>query len=494
MSIVRDADGYFNIYDLARGLGGHLIHFGCFSLSGIRVDRIKIDSRKVSCGDAFATFRGKNTDGETYAPEAFARGAVAVICSRGGALRIGVRGIYIEVDDVAAAIKRLAVEVRRDGGAHVVGITGSVGKTTVRELCRCVLSQRFLTDSSEENFNNALGVSLSIVNAFSAETVERCGKSAENDGKYLVLEMGISLPGEMDELVKIAYPEIAVITNIGVMHSETLGGRNCVAREKSRIGRDARAVVCPWDPILFENGFLDSEKCTVLCLGDEVEWCGFGGVGHVSFSDADGEELYGDFDISFDSPSGENVEYMGFTAPIVGRHGVFDSAIAVAVGRLCGVSESEIRAGLREYSPIGMRQILERDGGILRIVDCYNSGPDSVRAALSAMVKYSDYYGCKRRVTVLGSMLELGEISRTEHYSLGRELVGYGIDLLFCIGSEAREIARGAFDGGMDAELIFCFDGDSEREKIKNFIASKTGEGDIILYKASRGIRLEELT
>ena len=197
MGIVRDTCGYFNIYDLARGLGGHLIRFGCFSLSGVRVGRVKIDSRTVLQGDVFAAFHGKNTDGELYAPEAFARGAVAVICSRGAALRIGVRGIYIEVDDVLSAIKRLATAIRRDGDFRVIGVTGSVGKTTVRELCRNVLSQHFLTDSSEGNFNNALGVSLSIINAFSAETVESCSKSAENREKYLILEMGISLPGEL---------------------------------------------------------------------------------------------------------------------------------------------------------------------------------------------------------------------------------------------------------------------------------------------------------
>ncbi|MBR2460389.1 MAG: hypothetical protein IKB34_04085 [Clostridia bacterium] len=465
---------------------------------------LKIDSRRICRGDIFVAIRGKNLNGEQFIGDAFSNGAVAVICGRGASERLGVTGVCIEVDDVETALVRAAKKARDCMGAMVIGITGSVGKTTVKELCINVLSQGFPTDGTPENNNNILGLSLAVLNAFGYDKMSEIrGKYPHMSGKekkYLVLEMGISHPGEMELLTDIARPDIAVVTNVGSMHAEGLGGRDKIAEEKIKIAADD----CTH---LFFNGDCEiyaaaerlGQKCRcipIYCSEGEGKselrsnGSGFGKIDNIAFPESVDSTR---FDLTYTNDLGKTTVLRQIAVPLVGVHGATDGAYAVAVGIHCGLSETEIRRGLSEYAPVGLRQRLIFDNGKYRIIDCYNSGPTSVRAALSAMEIYSVRYGCKRRVAVLGSMLELGDSSYVEHYRLGLELAERGVRLLFTVGREAMWIAEGAVQGGLGSEAVFTFETPLHLDDIRTLIESKLKEDDIILYKASRGIGLERL-
>ena len=487
----RDPNGYFSVSVLADALGGVIKYVGGVKNCEVSVGEIVIDSRNVRAGDMFAALIGEHEDGEQYASEAIARGAAAVLCRRGGAERIGAEGIYVEVDDPLTALISAASCVRRASELFVVGVTGSVGKTTVKELCIDLLSERYPTDGTRGNYNNSLGLSLSILNAFSVhKNAEMRGKYPENATRCLVLEMGISRVGEMDVLARIALPEFAVITNIGSMHSEFLGGREGIAREKARIAaQGARRVICPYDKVLLKelSRYVGVGAITDLtvCDSEKVDTA-FGNLNGYGIMTEGGE-------FSMFSTDGSGREYGRFTAPIVGMHGVLDSALAAAVGIDRGLGEDDIRRGLSRYRPASMRQEIRIIGGTVRLIDCYNSGPESVRAALSAMERYSRIYACGRRVAVLGDMLELGEIADAEHYRLGAELFRYGVDLLFTVGDKAKLIADGAVGKGFARSQVYSFDAESSYGSIKEKIESTLQNGDIILYKASRGIGLEAI-
>lgn len=494
-SLSRDGAGYFLLGELAVACGGAVMAFGRSTDGRERIAEIVIDSRSVRSGDLFVALSGNREDGERYASDAFENGAVAVLCRRGGAVRIGVDGVYIEVEDPLTALVEAARRVRRGRGATVIGVTGSVGKTTVKELCLRVLSQTCSVDGTQGNHNNLLGLSLSMLNAFGVEKMkETHGKSSENTPEYLVLEMGISHAGEMDELAEIALPDVAVITNVGDMHAEHLGDRKAIAAEKCRIlAYGAKKLICPCDPLILEEAsrYVDKKATVALSMETDVLREDRSGCSVATLKRYG--SLWREFAVCLTDGTGKMREWGRFTAPIMGMHGITDSALAVLLGIELGVENGKIAAGLSEYSPAPMRQELICDGGIYRIVDCYNSGPASARAALSAMAEYARIYGCGRRIAVLGDMLELGEKAPFEHYSLGEALTGYGVDLLFTVGEMARGIAQGALGNGMDPSRVISYGGDASYGIIKKEIELTLRRGDIILYKASRGLGLERL-
>ena len=490
--IGRASNGYFRFFDTVSLFDGTVVALGG-ALPG-DVGNIVIDSRVVEKGDLFVALCGSREDGEKYIGDAFMHGATAALCRRGCAERVGAKGIYIEVDDPFSALISAAKRLRAFGDYCVVGVTGSVGKTTVKELCINVLSARYPTDGTRGNFNNLLGLSLSILNAFGvSKKGELHGGSDEDRKKYLVLEMGISHKGEMDELADIARPDIAIITNVGSMHAEYLGGREGIASEKARMAaHGASSVICPYDSVILTEAlkYVTSENITSVFWenGGTVDTDDCGTSSANIFSD-DGEK----FVVKITESCGIKKKYGEFTAPIVGKHGVFDTAIAVILGLKCGVSSDDIVSGINRFSPPSMRQEVRSDGGKIRIVDCYNSGPEAVRAALSSMVIYSERYGSLRRVAVLGDMLELGDISEREHFLLGRLLPCFKVELLFAVGEFSKMIARGAAESGLDPNMIFSFGSETDKTFIKNEIDLRLKSGDIILYKASRGIELEKL-
>ena len=491
MERMRDEHGRIDIRWLSDACGGTISCKGEFPEQA--VGELVIDSRVVKKGDIFVALRGENENGEKYCGAAFENGASAVICRRGAAEAPASGGVLIEVDDPLAAIQRAARASRLQGGYKVIGITGSVGKTTVKELCIGVLSRRYLTDGTRGNLNNALGLPLSILNAFGEKMMhDFAGKRYRGKERYLVLEMGISVPGEMELLADIARPDLAVITNIGDMHAQTLGDRDNTAREKLKIA----AYGC--HALLFDG---DERIKRAACASY------YRGVRFITVSHrlAEGEHALiknvrhsdsvadGGFDLEYTDQNGKTLEFLRITAPFAGEHAINDSAYASLIGALCGVSNSEVIRGISLYRAEGMRQRLVRDGKIYRLIDCYNSGPASVTAALSALEIYAARYGCKRKVAVLGSMLELGEISESEHMKLGKQLCSRGIGLVFTVGDDAKWIVTGAREAGFPAENIVSYCSGDDFEKIREQIESNIFEGDIVLYKGSRGVGLERL-
>ena len=489
---MRDGDGYFSLSVLADCFSGRLTVRGDSVCADLRVAEIVIDSRRVGKNSLFVALTGEHEDGERYAADAFRRGAVAILCRTGGADRIKAAGVYIEVEDPLSALVQAALRVRTDSDFFVVGITGSVGKTTVKELSVKVLSQRYPTDGTKGNYNNLLGLSLSILNAFGVDKIgELRGKSLGKGRKHLVLEMGISHRGEMEELARVARPDIAIVTNVGKMHAEHLGGREGSAEEKCKIASmGVEKVICPCDDTVLEQVLRYVERKRVIVLSISENTKQFSDVTHAVIERGSGS---GEFSLIFRENSGNNTEYGRFTAPIVGDHGIWNSAIAALLGWTLGLSGDEVARGFTDFQPASMRQEIRTDGGIIRIVDCYNSGPESARAALSVLSEYVRENGCARRIAVLGDMLELGDISEKEHFMLGQTLVTYGVDLLFTVGKRSEMIADGAISGGMPEECAVRFGFDTPYEAMKERIESALRVGDIILYKASRGIGLERV-
>ena len=488
---VRDRDGYFSLSALVDSFGGRLMVKGCGENGDRRVDEIVIDSRRVGKSSLFVALTGEHEDGERYLADAFRRGAVAVLCRKGGADRINAFGVYIEVEDPLHSLVQAAKKARVDSDFFVVGITGSVGKTTVKELCIQTLSGRYPTDGTDGNYNNLLGLSLSILNAFGVDKMNEIrGKSWENVRKRLVLEMGISHKGEMEGLADIARPDLAIITGVGKMHAEHLGGRAGIASEKAKILLyGAERVICPCDDTVLGQVFTYVGRERVIALSCS-ENAGLSGVTHAQIKR---DLADGGFSLILSDKIGHNTEYGRFTAPIVGEHGIWDSAMAALLGWSTGVSCDEVRCGLSSFRPASMRQEIRTDGEVTRIVDCYNSGPESARAALSALSEYARKNGCARRIAVLGDMLELGVISEKEHFMLGEELFSYGVDLLFTVGERSETIADGAASGGLPEACIVRFGSDTPHEAVKARIESALRAGDVILYKASRGIGLEKV-
>lgn len=433
-----------------------------------------IDSRRAKGGSAFLAFEGKNTDGRRYIPDAIANGASLCMTNTETLKDIpqGISVLYCA--DMVSALGNIAAYYRRTERKTVVGVTGSVGKTTVRELCASVLSQRNKICAPDGNFNNLLGLPLTLLKDDGAECA--------------VVEAGISEPGEMERLSYISAPNIAVVTNIGTMHAETLGTRENTAKEKLKICshmNSSGTVIIPVDPII---------KCEYTK-----------GVNAVTVS---GSESGADYYITENHPCpGGRIfsvrkrgmwEYRDIFVPIIGSHGGTDAAFALAAADILGYTEAEIRAGFESYTPCGYRQRIENINGLTVISDCYNSGPASLAGAFEAFaetVRERENSGDKvKRILLLGSMLELGEISRAEHLRLGRAAAELLPDLLITFGSEAEGFACGAKESGLSETRILSVSDENNIDEIKKALSAYLRDRAVILIKGSRRLRMERFS
>lgn len=438
--------------------------FGAAGGAGtLRVSGVVIDSRKVRPGDLFVALRGERFDGNDYVAKALEAGAVAAICERapdGGDSRV------ITVDDAQAALGELAGEYRRrTSPRHVVAVTGSVGKTTTKQLIWSALAQKYCAHKTEGNHNNQIGLPMSVL-----AMPENC--------EAAVFELGMSARGEISALSKIASPDIAVITCIGSSHIEYLGSRENI--------RDAKLEI--------RDGLRPGGK--LILNGDEPLLADIGGAVYVSAMNAGADYFYTvtaqDTDgVTFDIAYG-GVTARGLRVPSPGRHVAADAALAFAAATAAGVDETGIRRGFAEFSPTGMRQHIEKRGGMTVIADCYNAGPESMKAALTVLTATAELDG-GRAVAVLGDMLELGEHSQRLHREVGEEAARLETDLLFTFGERAAEIAEGACDEGMDADRIYVNTDTSDPGKTAAALRGELRPGDTVLFKASRGIALERV-
>lgn len=454
MSVGAGTTGIWSAARIAEVTGGRWVGAGA---PGARVlGGLSTDTRALRRGQVFLALRGERFDGNDYLMEAARLGAGIVVSDDAGrAQAAGETGLapVLLVGEGLGALHALARAHRASlTGCSVIGVTGSNGKTTTVRLIDAALSGAMRGHTSPKSFNNEIGVPLTIL-------------GAEEGDRYLVCEAGINAPGEMGVLAGLIEPDVAVFTSIGRAHSEGLGGREGIAREKSVLGQHVRPgglVVVAGDAA----GALAPHLGSFVAVGVSVE----AGVRIEGIEARDGG-------VAFALGDGA-----GFWAPMGGAHNARNAALAVVVARHLGVSDELIARGLRGVTPPPMRMAVERLGGVTLINDAYNASPESVFAALEELGTVTRG---RRGVVMLGDMLEMGEASRAAHDEVVARVVGLGLgDRALLFGPEMASAGRRA---GLDGGGLFeaCDDDAFERA------ARLVGDGDVVLIKGSRGMRME---
>ncbi|MBM7583308.1 UDP-N-acetylmuramoyl-tripeptide--D-alanyl-D-alanine ligase [Caldicoprobacter guelmensis] len=429
--------------------------------SGV-ITGVSTDSRTIKPGELFVSLIGDRFDGHDFIPQAAEKGAKAVLVQR--VLDRLPEGISaIKVDNTLVGLQRLAGYYRRKFNIPVIAVTGSTGKTTTKDMIHCVLSTRYDVLKTEGNLNNEIGLPLTLFRL-------------ERHHEIAVVEMGMSGFGEIHRMVEAALPCIGVITNIGVSHIEKLGSRENILRAKLEIfdyfPGNGVAVLNGDDDMLW--GVREKLKFGVKFFGMR-EGLDFRAEGITT----------GHYGVSFKLVAGG--EAYPFKLPLPGRHNVYNSLAAIAVGRLFGISVGEMGKAFKAFKPGNMRlNIFETQEGTIVIDDAYNASPDSMKAALSVL---KDMPGV-RRIAVLGDMLELGDYAEEGHRQVGSAVVQNRVDLLITRGENSRFIGMEAQASGMPPSSIYHCQCNKD---IINLLSTIVQRGDTILVKGSRGMKMEEV-
>jgi len=428
--------------------------------AGLKVIGVATDSRTIRPGELFVALRGENFDGADFVADAASRGARAALVAH----EVPEAVPQILVPDTLDALRRLARARRAEFRGGVVAVTGSCGKTTTKDLIGAVLARKFQVRVSPGNFNNEIGVPLSIL-------------ALEPGEEVLVLELGVSAPGEMAPLAEAAGPTVAVITNVAPTHLEFFGDVASVRREKMTLLRYVRpggtAVLNADDPLV---GAMAAE----MVNGLKVVTFGLGAEAALRAADLANEGFAGS---RFTLPGGAPV-----ALSLPGRFNVLNALAAAAVGRVFGVPEAEVAAALATYRAGRLRSSVVTDGrGVTFFVDCYNSSPEAAKAAL-AFVAEAPAPG--RRVAVLGDMLELGAAAEAAHRGVGEFAAAAGFDVVVGFGPGGRLIAEGARAADRPPEAVCVFD---DREGLASYLRTELHPGDVVVVKASRAVRLENV-
>ncbi len=421
------------------------------------INRVSIDSRDVDENTLFFAIKGERFDGHDFINDVAEKGVGAIVSHK----KIECSAPVILVEDTKQAFLDFASYYRQSmPNLLVVGLTGSVGKTTTKEMTACVLSQKNKTLKTEGNLNNEIGM---------PRTLFRLDESYGS----AVIEMGMDNAGQISALSKSCKPDCAIITNVGVSHIENLGSRDGILKAKLEI----LAGLKKGSP-LFLNG--DNDKLSTVKLNDYKVI--FFGIENKS-CDILAEDIKEiGLSTQFTAVKGELKQKI--TIPTVGIHNVYDALAAFAVGIEYGISPEDIAKGLENYEPSGMRQRIKDANGITVIEDCYNASPDSQKAGLNSLCKIAK----GRKIAVLGDMLELGSYSETAHRNVGEYAAECKIDMLFTYGKESEFMADSAKNAGLYA--VFSFTDKAELTKV---LANELKLGDTVLFKASRGMKLEEI-
>ena len=445
--------------------GGTLYTVACENK--VLFETVCTDSREANNTSMFVAIRGERVDGHSFIPNVVQLGCRCVIAER---VPLDVKGIaVILVQDSVRAIRDIAEYVKSQVDVKTVAVTGSVGKTTTKEFISAVLDRKFNLYKTTGNFNSTIGMPMSMLEL-----------SQRNDAA--VFEMGMSGLGEIEYMSEAAQPDIAVITNIGSSHLEALGSRENIRRAKMEITaglKDGGTLFLNGDePLLVGH---ESERYNVLYFGMENEECDYF-ASNIRATDSG---------IVFDmrTPSGE---YKDIEIGILGKHNVYNAMVAFNVGMRMGMNEADVRAGLLDYAPVGMRQNIYSVGGITVIEDCYNASPESMRAAINVLGETVKARG-GRMLALLGDMRELGATTDMLHASVGEMYAKENPDYLFTYGElSSKNLADGAVKNGMNESKIFRNPG-ADPETVGKKILSVLREGDVLLVKASRGLSAEKV-
>ncbi|MBQ8868435.1 MAG: UDP-N-acetylmuramoyl-tripeptide--D-alanyl-D-alanine ligase [Oscillospiraceae bacterium] len=415
------------------------------------VTSVTTDTREIKEGSLFVALKGERFDGHDFAAEAVKKGAVAVLSER-DAECYNEQIPLIVVEDTYKALLSLAAGYRRMLEMSAVGVTGSVGKTTTKDMIAAVLSAAVKTGKTQGNFNNHIGVPRTIF-------------SLSEEDKAAVIEMGMNHAGEISALTRVARPDIAVITNIGVSHIEYLKTRQNILEAKLEIlesmAGDAPLIINADNDIL--GGIYELGEHRVIRCSAE------GNDAYVSASDICESSSGSSFKINV----GGHFLTEAFV-PAVGIHNVQNALLAAAVGVVMGLSGEQIKKGLLSFVPSGMRQKITECAGMTFIEDCYNASPTSMVASLDVLATLKK----TRAVAVLGDMLELGDISDEEHIKVG-QYAAEKCDLVLCQGDAAKKMHKAAKDAG--AKSVWF----ESKEELVEYLLSELKENDCVLFKAS---------
>ena len=412
------------------------------------------DTRRLQPGQLFVALQGVR-DGHEFIDDAMAKGAAAVLCTR-------MVGDYpaIYVSNTRLALGEIARRERMRIGMQVVGITGSVGKSTTKEMVAQVMETTFRTAKTPANHNNDIGMPMAIL-------------GMPEDTQVAVVEMGMNHFREMAYLSRIARPDLAVILNIGTMHMEHLGSQEGIRRAKMEIlegmAPDARLVLNGDDALL--RSLEEQPEQPILYFGTDDSL-------NVYATDIQQDDT-----LRFTAHD-DGGDSFPVRLHVEGSHYVPDALAAVTVGLAMGVTPANIRTGLDCFRNMSGRQEVLEIGGITFIKDCYNAGPESMEAALKVLGKKPG-----RRVAVLGDMLELGACTAAEHYRVGR-LAAAKSDLVFAFGPNAERVVNGCITGGMEK---FHTQGFTEMDKIIAALKRMLLPGDVVLVKGSHGMHMEQI-
>ena len=418
-----------------------------------------IDSRTVAAGELFFAVKGERLDGHDFVAQALEKGAVAAVVRKDQLTRYPASAPLLAVDDTLAALQTLGTAVRRVWAKPLVGVTGSTGKTTTKEAIAHVLSSRFRVLKSEGNFNNHFGLPLMLL-------------KLEPGHDIAVIEMGMSHSGEIAALARIAQPEIGVVTNVAPVHLEFFNSVADIARAKYELVESlpsgGTAVLNADDEYVSQFG---------RDFRGKVIWYGFKQSADVR---AEQIEPHGAAGSVFDVVVGSCRERA--TLPLIGRHNIYNALAAVAVGLVRGLTPTEAVVALGSLVPADKRGQVVQVGNITIINDCYNSNPK----ALDAMVDTLAAMPAPRRIVVAGEMLELGPAGEEMHRRSGRHMAERKIDRVLGVRGLAKAMVEAASEAGARAEFV------DTPEQAGEWLAQETRDGDLVLLKASRGVKLEK--
>jgi UDP-N-acetylmuramoyl-tripeptide--D-alanyl-D-alanine ligase len=424
------------------------------------ISRVSTDSRTLHSSDLFVALRGENFDGHRFVEQAKERGAAGAIVEEAWKGTAPDSFALIHVRDTLAAYQTLASNYRKSLPIQVIAITGSNGKTSTKDFVAATLARKFRVTKTKGNFNNHVGLPQTMLDAAATDEIG-------------VWEIGMNHPGEIAALAKLARPDVGIITNIGVAHIEFMGSRNAIAREKGAlveaVDKDGAVILNADDP--FSALIAGRTRARVIFVGIEH--------GSIRATDVRQDATGCEFTIL------EGAHRCRAQLPVPGLHMVQNAMLAVAAGRIFGLSLEECAAGLASTPLTKARLQIKEIKGIQFIDDSYNANPDSMKAALRTLVEL-DADG--RRIAVLGQMSELGKESESGHREVGECAAELGIEVLIAVGALGAGIASSAQQAGL--KTSHSVETPEQAAELLNTIASP---GDLILVKGSRSAQMERV-
>ena len=444
----------FTIDEVLMATGGSLLSAHKQTFSGVSTD-----SRTLKPGNLFIALKGENFDAHDFLLRAVENGAAGVLISNREAY-LPDKVTAIATNDTLKSLQDLAAFHRRRFSIPVIAITGSNGKTTTKDMIGAVLAGKLNVLKTQANYNNEIGLPLTLLNLTAAH-------------QAAVVEMGMRGRGEISLLAKVALPTVGVITNVGETHIELLGSIENIAAAKAELieglAPDGLAVLNYDIPLVRAMKAKTSARTVFYGLTDGAD---------ISAREISSNQQETSFTCVW--PKGE----FSVTVPAIGRHNVYNSLAAVAVGLELGLDPVEISSGLKSFIPSAMRLHIEKKGEYTIINDAYNASPLSMAAAIETLDAVAGY----RKVAVLGDMLELGEFAEEAHRRVGRKLAEEDVQVVITVGRLASFIAAAALEEGVGV-TVSCQNHEEAQEALRKLMRA----GDIILIKGSRGMKMEKI-